>query len=64
MRLGVSMGLLGVKQITAGLPISQAHTKNYLPANQKGYDNSETTVGKLSAGRTQIFPVPFSVIVF
>ena len=28
--------------------------KNNLPANQKGYDTFETTVGKLSARRIQI----------
>ena len=30
-----------------------------LPANQKGYDNFETTVGKLSARRIQICLVQF-----
>ena len=35
-----------------------------LASNQKGYDNSETTVGKLSARRIQIFWVYFSVIIF
>ena len=35
-----------------------------LPANQKGYGNSETTDEKLSASRIQIFRVPFSVIIF
>ena len=29
------------------------------PTNRKGYDNSETTVGKLSAGRIQICLVQF-----
>ena len=29
------------------------------PANQKGYDNSKTTVGRLSAKRIQIFRVQF-----
>ena len=35
-----------------------------LPVNQKGEDNSETTVGKLWARRIQIFPVLFSVVIF
>ena len=35
-----------------------------LPANQKSYDNSETTVGKLSARRNQICRIYFSVIIF
>ena len=35
-----------------------------LPTNQKGYDNSETTVGKHLARRIQIFRVYFSVIIF
>ena len=30
-----------------------------LPSNQKGYDNSETTVGKLLARIIQIFPGNF-----
>ena len=38
--------------------------KIYLPANRTGYDHSETTVGKLSARRIQIFRVPFFVIIF
>ena len=38
--------------------------KNNLPANHKGYDNSETTVGKLLARKIQIFRVSFSVIIF
>ena len=41
---------------TAGLLISDTHTNNYFPTNQKGYDTFETTVGKLSTRRTQIFP--------
>ena len=49
---------------TAGLTISETHTKINLSANQKGYDNSETTVGKLSAKRIQIFQVYFFVIIF
>ena len=35
-----------------------------LPTNQKGCDNSETSVEKLSTRRTQISPVYFSVIIF
>ena len=38
--------------------------KNILPTNQKGYDTFETTVGKLSARRIQIYVVYFSVIIF
>ena len=34
-----------------------------LPTNQRGYDNSETTVGKLSARRIQIYCVYFSLII-
>ena len=45
-----------VGRATAGLPISGTHTKNNLPAKQKGYDNSETTVEKLSPRRIQIYP--------
>ena len=41
-----------------GLPI-RADKKTNLPANQKGYDNSKTTIGKLLARRTQIFQVSF-----
>ena len=29
------------------------------PANRKGYDKSETTVGKFSARKIQILPVQF-----
>ena len=46
-----------------GRPI-QADKKVNLPMSEKGYDNSETTVGKLSARRIQIFWVYFSVIIF
>ena len=35
-----------------------------LPTNQEGYNNSETTTGKLSARRIQICQVCFSVIFF
>ena len=36
---------------------SARHTRKInLPANQKGYDNSETTNEKLSARRIQIYP--------
>ena len=35
-----------------------------MPANQKGYDNSETIAGKLSTRRIQICKVYFSVIIF
>ena len=38
--------------------------KNNLPANQKGYDTFETTVGKLSARRIQICCVYFCKIHF
>ena len=31
------------------------NTKNNLPTNRKGYDNSEPTVGKLLARRIQLF---------
>ena len=44
---------------TAGMAISETHKKINLPANQMGYDNSETTVGKLSARRSQICRVDF-----
>ena len=40
--------------ITAGLPISETYTKNKFADNQKGYGNSETTVGKLLAMKIQI----------
>ena len=33
-----------------------AHEKINLPANQKGYNTFEATVGKLSARRIQIYP--------
>ena len=49
---------------TAGLPMSYPHTKKQFAANRKGCDNSETTAGKRSARRIQIFWVPFSVIIF
>ena len=43
---------------------SARHTqKNNFPANQKGYDNFETTDEKLLVRRIQIFQVPFSVII-
>ena len=38
--------------------------KNNFPKNQKGYDKSETTVGKLLARRIQISRVYFSVVIF
>ena len=50
----MSIDLLRCSMSTAGLPISETHKKNNLPANQKGYDNSETTVGKLSTRKIQI----------
>ena len=50
-------------RVTAGLPISETHTKVNLPTNQKGYDNSETTDKKLSARRIQIFRVPLSLTI-
>ena len=40
--------------IPYGLDAQHEPTKNDLPANQKGYDNSKTTVEKLSARRIQI----------
>ena len=49
---------------TAGLDVHYEQTKHILPANQKSYDNSETTVEKLSARRIQVFRVPFSMIIF
>ena len=43
--------------VTAGLLSSWRRTRIInLPKNQKGYDTFETTVGKLSARRIQIFP--------
>ena len=39
---------------TAGLDVQHEQTKNNLPANQKGYDNFETTDQMLSARRIQI----------
>ena len=36
-----------------------ARKKMNLPANQKGYDNSKTTVGKLSARGIRFCPVHF-----
>ena len=50
--------------ITPGLLISETHTKNNFLANQKGCDDSETTIGKLSARRIQFFRVHFSVTIF
>ena len=50
--------------ITAGLPISETYTKNKFADNQKGYGNSETTVGNLLERRTQICQVYFSVTIF
>ena len=35
-----------------------------LPTNQKGYDTFETTVGKLSARKIQIYPDYFCAIIF
>ena len=45
-----------IQRNKAGLPISELHTKNNfnLLRKQKDYDNSETTVGQLSARRIQI----------
>ena len=48
-----------VPMSTAGLPISKMHTKNNFPTNQKGYDNYETTIGKLLTRRIQIFQISF-----
>ena len=42
----------------------EKHKKINFLTSQKGYDNSETTVGKLSARRIQIFQVPFSMVIF
>ena len=53
------------RHATAGLDVQKrSDKKNNLPTNQNGYDNSETIVGKLSARKTQIFRIPFSVIIF
>ena len=41
-------------QYTAGLDVQYEPTKNNSPTNQKGYGDSEATVGKLSARRIQI----------
>ena len=47
------------------MPISDTHThKIDLPVNRKGDDTFETTVGKLSARRIQIWLVYFSVTIF
>ena len=43
-----------VRTRTAALSAQYEPTKNQLPENRKGYDNFETTVGKLSARRIQI----------
>ena len=51
-------------QVQLSLTPSTRTRKINLPANQKGYDNSETTIGKFSARRIQIFQVPFSMIIF
>ena len=48
---------------TAGLDVQYEPTKK-LPTNQKGFDNSETTVEKLSVRRIQIYRVFFSEILF
>ena len=39
---------------TAGLDVQYERTKINVPTNQNGYNNSETTVGKLLARRIQI----------
>ena len=39
-------------------------TKINSPTDQKGYDSSETTVGKLSTRRIQIFLIHFCLIHF
>ena len=44
---------------TAGLLIRYAHMKNQFASKQKGYDNSETTVGKLSTGQIRFCHVYF-----
>ena len=44
---------------TAGLDVQNEPTKINLPANQKGYNTFETTAGKLSARRIQIFRIYF-----
>ena len=50
---------------TAGLQISYTHTKYInLPMNQKSYNNSKTTVGKLSTRRVQICRIYFCAIHF
>ena len=47
---------------TAGLGAQYKLTKMQFPKKRKGYDNSETTVGKLLTRRTQIFRVYFCVV--
>ena len=49
---------------TAGLNAQYETTKNNSRTNRKGYDNSETTIGKLSARRIQIFWVRFCIMIF
>ena len=49
---------------TAGLNVKSEPTTINLPANQKGYNNFETTAGKLSTRRIQICRVYFSKIIF
>ena len=49
---------------TAGLDVQYKPTKNNLPTNQKGFENSDTNVEKLSVRRIQNCRVFFSVIIF
>ena len=43
---------------------NKSRQKTNLPTNQKGYDTFETTVEKLLARRSQIYPDYFCVIIF
>ena len=46
---------------TAGLDVQYEPAKK-MPANQKGYNNSDTTIAKFMARRIQICRVPFCII--
>ena len=45
---------IDLKEITAGLDLQYKHTKKIIKKKRKGYDNSETTIGKLSTRKIQI----------
>ena len=68
MRLYVRSGMDIVQVQMGGLQLdwtsNTSRQKINLPTNQRGYDTFETTVGKLSASRIQIYVVYFSVIIF